>query len=217
MRSLLWHQGILYAGGTFKRIGNLEASGVARWDGLRWEALGPGLQEPGLSHGNALAASGPNLFVGGPFSQADGRIVEGIARWDGTDWHALASGLPFGPRNQARLVNDLLVVGDDLLTGGAFLNAGRIQGINHLALWNGSVWQSIGPSFDFRADQFRLTLSNQIDRPYRVEYSTDLVQWRSLAEYTDLTQTVNVYSPAAVDGQPQFFRAVPMDRAPIMP
>ena len=82
----------IYAGGDFSRAGTLSASGVAKWDGTTWSALGSGVDDVVY----AIATSGGNLYAMGRFVTAGGIHVNHIARWDGVSWSALgnATGVP---------------------------------------------------------------------------------------------------------------------------
>ena len=62
--------GNLYASGNFDSItsgaGSVQAQGIAKWNGGKWEALGSGIR----SAGKALAIEDSTLFVGGGFFTA---------------------------------------------------------------------------------------------------------------------------------------------------
>ncbi len=70
--------GDLIVGGSFVRIGGVEARRLARWDGTAWSVFGAGLDD----RVNALTISGNAIVVGGRFTQAgDGRSTH-IALWE---------------------------------------------------------------------------------------------------------------------------------------
>lgn len=81
--------GNLYVGGSFSVIGDVQARGVAKWDGKRWSTLGTGVSGSVTS----MALSGSNLFVIGSFTDAGGVPANHVARWDGQKWSALGDGL----------------------------------------------------------------------------------------------------------------------------
>ncbi len=126
--------GNLYIGGNFSVVGETVASGVAKWDGSHWSALGSGLQSPQVS---SLAVSGPDLYAGGNFGLAGGIQVDRIARWNGTNWSALGSGVVGGS------VRALAVIGTNVYAGGDFTSIGGVAG--KIAQWNGSIWSAMGP------------------------------------------------------------------------
>lgn len=78
-------RGQVFVGGIFTNAGGVPVTGLARWDGTNWSALGSGLSFPQLSGGRArifaLAVSGDELFVGGAFTHAGRQAASGLARY----------------------------------------------------------------------------------------------------------------------------------------
>jgi hypothetical protein len=72
----------VYVGGRFTTVGKMDASGIAKWDGSHWSALGSGVD--GVVF--AIAVSGNNVYAGGYFTYAGGERASCIAKWDGTLW-----------------------------------------------------------------------------------------------------------------------------------
>ena len=72
----------LYIGGAFESVGPLDTYGIAKWDGIRWSAVGGGIR-----HGSVRTltdyddGSGPTLYAGGGFLRAAGRASVRIAKW----------------------------------------------------------------------------------------------------------------------------------------
>jgi hypothetical protein len=88
--ALASHGGDLVAGGL-----GLTADGefpglVARFDGVRWRAIGGGVFGDDV---RAIATYMGDLVVAGELTQAGGQSVRSIARWDGAQWHPLGAGL----------------------------------------------------------------------------------------------------------------------------
>ena len=86
----------LYTGGLFTSAGGVSASGIAKWDGSSWSALGSGLKRTtviALSIFDDGSGSGPALYAGGGFATAGGVSANRIAKWDGSRWSALGSGM----------------------------------------------------------------------------------------------------------------------------
>jgi hypothetical protein len=123
--------GNLYIGGRFTFVGTAFASGVAKWDGTTWSALGSGMTNDVY----ALAVSGTNLYAGGMFTTAGGVPANYIAKWDGSAWSALGSGV-------GSTVRALAVSGTNLYAGGMFYTAGGVTA-NQIAKWNGSAWSAL--------------------------------------------------------------------------
>jgi len=87
----------LYAGGYFTVAGGVPASGVAKWNGSTWSALGSGVSgfTPGYigPYVTALAVDGTDLYAGGFFIGAGGVPANCIAKWDGSTWSPLGHGV----------------------------------------------------------------------------------------------------------------------------
>jgi hypothetical protein len=124
--------GNLYIGGDFTLVGALAANSIAKWNGLSWISLGPGIDGTVYT----LAVSGSDVYAGGWFTTAGGGAANRIAKWDGTNWSALGSGMD-------STVYGLAVSGDDVYAGGDFTMAGG-SGATHIAKWNGTNWSALG-------------------------------------------------------------------------
>ncbi len=83
----------LFVGGKFAEAGATQASGVARWNGQSWAALGSGVdwEVNALARFDDGGGSGPALFVGGGFSVAGGVPSYAIARWTTAGWFSIFS------------------------------------------------------------------------------------------------------------------------------
>lgn len=130
-------------GGQFTTAGDAAASGVARWSGTSWEALGTGLGMGGNVH--ALAASnsvGGPLYAGGDFTTAGTTIARRVARYDDASatWSALGSG--FDARVRA-----LALDGTTLIAGGDFTRSGAVP-MAHVAAFDGTTWNTLGGGTD---------------------------------------------------------------------
>jgi hypothetical protein len=77
--------GKLYCCGRFTNMSGVKASGIARWDGTKWEALGSGFfADTGVNRGSGLAIRGSDVFAIGTFAAAGLSESSGIARWNDT-------------------------------------------------------------------------------------------------------------------------------------
>ncbi len=126
----------LYAGGLFTTAGGVRATNIAKWDGSRWWALGPGIS----GSVDCLAVSGTNLYAGGAFRTAGTAAVNHITKWNGSTWCGLSSGLG-GP------VSALAVSGTNLYAGGSFTNAGPVR-VNRIARWDGNEWSPLSSGIE---------------------------------------------------------------------
>jgi hypothetical protein len=142
--------GNLYVGGYFDQATNADGStvavtGVAKWNGSTWSALGTGLTQ---NNGNpptvlSLAASGGDVYVGGVFDKAGGTTVNSIAKWNGSAWSALGSGVTrpnFPSGTQSGAVFSIRVQGTDIYLAGQFDNTPT----DHITKWNGTAYQAVG-------------------------------------------------------------------------
>ncbi|MFO0838187.1 MAG: hypothetical protein U1D55_06635 [Phycisphaerae bacterium] len=140
----------LYVAGEFTTIGAINASYLARWNGVAWNAV------PGVFGGISCCSppvatlavyddgAGPALYVGGEFTTIDGAPLSHIARWDGQSWAALGSGLGDEPLAMLSFDDGS---GPALFVGGFFSNAGGATA-NRVARWNGMAWSAVGAGFD---------------------------------------------------------------------
>ena len=124
----------LYAGGGYTLLGGEQVSGVARWDGSTWSAVGSG-----VPNAYALLAfddgSGAALYAGGG---------SGLHRWDGASWTSIDA------------VGDGAIVclaafddgsGPALYAGGTFTSIGGVAA-SRIARWDGGVWSALGSGTD---------------------------------------------------------------------
>lgn len=99
--SLVEFRGALYAVGNFTRISGVNARGLARWDGSKWEPV-----EPGYNTSVAACVSSDEvLYFALACCQVNGPA--GLMSWDGRNWKLL--GTPSGYRDligQALLINN---------------------------------------------------------------------------------------------------------------
>lgn len=138
----------LYVGGLFDEAGGVDATGVARWDGLRssvpaslrWTGEVQGfyaLSTYDEGHGNGI-----NLYAGGWFRNGAGSQVN-AARWDGSWWSGL-----IGPSGTGVEGGVYALAGFDdgdgpaLYAGGGFAYQGNVF-LNFVARWTGSAWQPL--------------------------------------------------------------------------
>ena len=88
---------IFYAGGEFDTIGEVRALNIARWDGEKWDSLGPGFTNLSTNDcyvENIVFDSYGNVYVSGSFTNAGDVEINNIAKWDGVRWSSLGDGLP---------------------------------------------------------------------------------------------------------------------------
>lgn len=169
----------LFIGGGFDEVGPpdnpVPATGVARWDGAAWSAVGGGVDpEPGVqtrvSHMLVADPDGPgpvgeSLYLAGSFAGAGGIQTPGIVRWDGAAWSGLAGGI--GPLEEISGRARALALYDDgsgpaLYIAGRFETAGSTPARN-IARWNGESWSALGDGLDHIA--YTLTVFDDDAQP----------------------------------------------------
>ncbi len=134
INSLEVHNGKLYVGGTFKRIGGIDANNVAAFDGRRWEALGEGIEFVVAD----LHSHQGELYLGAHYwPAAEENALSKIVRWDGEKWHAMGASLD-------REVRMMASYGNDLYVHGPFLGRVGNETIRKAAVWDGSSWRPAG-------------------------------------------------------------------------
>lgn len=149
MHTLAVHEGTLYAGGAFGRVGNpgfASHRNLARWDGTAWQPMAA--NGSGVDGEVRTLASGPDgLYVGGYFSAAGDLAFGGgaiaaasVVRWDSSQFHALAGGIvdALGGTVYAITAHD-----GRMVATGAFAGTGSGIAAN-IAAWDGVRWQRFG-------------------------------------------------------------------------
>ena len=134
------YQGQLYAGGEFDNTGGQGLSGIARWNGSAWEAVGGPVGGPYYpAVFDMVVTSDDRLVVVGRFDSVGGVAADNIAAWDGQQWSALGDGLDgnlsivFGVEEYA---GKIYACGNFPLAGG--------QPVDKIAAWDGSAWEPVG-------------------------------------------------------------------------
>lgn len=119
--------GDVIAGGALARAGGVAVANIARWDGVAWSAMGPGV--PAYVRCILELANG-NIVAGG----AGDFGMPNISVWNGASW----SGLPGSPPvfAMAELPNG------DLVGGG--LDYATNPASPFVTRWNGTSWAPLG-------------------------------------------------------------------------
>ncbi len=125
--------------GDFTTDGSTALNGIARWDGVAFQALGSGIT--GTSVDAVAQLANGDLIAGGEFATAGGVPAANVARWNGSTWSAIGSGC------NGQVLALVQMPNGDLIAGGAFTAAGATP-CSHIARWNGSSWSPIGAGVD---------------------------------------------------------------------
>jgi trimeric autotransporter adhesin len=143
--ALAVYDGALYVGGAFKEAGDVQAVGLARWNGAAWSAVGNVTSGEYGDSGEvyALAADATALYAGGRFTAISGVETVALASYNGTAWSALGGGVlgdDLVPQVMALALRD-----GRLYVGGSFQRAdGRT--VRNVAVWTRSTqtWAGLG-------------------------------------------------------------------------
>lgn len=144
-------RGRLLVCGDFMRVGAVEATGIAIWDGEAWESVTTALRPANAGAERAVVrcaarfddGTGEAWYFGGSFVDVTGTI-RNIARWRGGALEAVGGGLGTGVTSTQEV--RALVVHDDgsgpaLYAGGSW-NLGSAP--RYMARWRGNGWESVG-------------------------------------------------------------------------
>lgn len=132
VNDLIFYHGELYVAGNFFNADTVVASsGVVKWDGTQWQAVGEFYVGALNSFVNDLEVYHDTLYAGGFFRSVAGapEYFESIAKWDGTSW--VASGIQLtGEVRKLHVFNNKLVVAGDfwLNTGAPIKNICQLNG-----------------------------------------------------------------------------------------
>jgi hypothetical protein len=130
----------VYIGGWFDTVDGSPANRVAKWNGSSWTSMG----SPN-GYVWAIAIMGSDVYAGGAFTVMDGTTVNHIAKWNGS-WSALQG--TSGSTGVSNSVLALAVSGTNLYVGGLFHKLGSNDSFgtdaNHIAMWDGTDWSTLG-------------------------------------------------------------------------
>ena len=121
----------LFVAGNFIRIGDLDAVGIAQWNGREWSAVGS------ASDGTVVAilvhddGSGEALYAIGNFD-LPGMPNLRIARWNGTEWSAVGTDVPS--------IGSTMTVFNDGLGEKLYVSSAPAAGLYQ---WDGVTWSLV--------------------------------------------------------------------------
>lgn len=139
--------GHLYVGGSFANAGDAFGDNLSDWDGYTWTSLGSNGAGNGAlnAHVWTLAAlPDGRVYAGGSFTSAGGNVEANYAAWfdPGSDsWEKIgtAAGSPLNAG-----VWTMALIGNRVILGGAFSNAGGLATADAIAEWTGTAWKAYG-------------------------------------------------------------------------
>lgn len=134
----------LYAGGIFESAGGVAAANVARWDGVKWSAVGAGLNGQVRHLASLTGNSGASLFAAGIFTASGSVALGPIARWDGIQWIDASDGWTGFPFAFACFDDGA----GDLLYAASSRQRSNGAAYTQLCKWNGDSWVDVDAEFD---------------------------------------------------------------------
>lgn len=134
--------GNLYAGGVFEGAGEVNARGIAQWNGTSWSALSEGIAGEYTSIEVLATDNAGNLYVGGYFSDigtpTPGFKAKNIATWNGSSWNTLGDGII-----SENCISAITIADDGALyVGGDFTTAGNAPA-RGIARWSNNRWSAL--------------------------------------------------------------------------
>ena len=143
----------IYFGGEFASASSVaETRRLAGWIDDTWASVGDGIGScPPAQRVVALAEFGDDtVIVGGKFRCAGASGIEddtNISMWNGSAWIPMNGGVRPSDTREGDIVADVIVHGDTVYVGGAFINAGPVDDsmvASSLATWSAGTWQAWG-------------------------------------------------------------------------
>jgi hypothetical protein len=136
--------GQLYISGTFQHAGDIEANGVAVWDGSQFQTFGTGVDNCITTCPIVLSTAVWNDEVYcSPTSYSMGGVLDpnGLMKWNGEEWARVNEGLSFFNGNDG-IVLDFLPTETRLMILGSFQLAGTDTAYS-VATWDGEELSSL--------------------------------------------------------------------------
>jgi len=154
--ALLAEEDRVVVGGSFTRIGGIDAQSVATWEPGGWTARSLTGFEPSEAEGAfrgpvvyGLARDGGGvLHVGGVLFRADDWTTGGVARWEGESWELVGSGFAMSggfAGDFPGIVSDLALHDGMIYATGCITRTGGdgpSTPLPQVARWNGAAWEA---------------------------------------------------------------------------
>ncbi len=144
MRSLVFFDGDLYAGGYLNEIGGVTAHKLAKWNGSTWSSL-PGDPIGLTDHVQAMIVWNDGgddaLYIGGDFENVGGgTALDYIFKWNGSQLLSVGRGTNDD-------VEAMAVFNGELYIGGQFTEVYQADGTalaaEKVARWDGAMWHAV--------------------------------------------------------------------------
>jgi|GEM_PF-3302786 len=129
-------QTVVYVAGDFQRIGGIDATGIARFDGSQWTQLGDGIDSGVRDLVEFDDGTGLAIYAAGTFEFNNGQEHSGVARWKNGHWSSAGADVNGQNRVFALAVHE-----------GELFAAGNFESVNgeftdRIVAWNGTTWRT---------------------------------------------------------------------------
>ncbi len=144
--SMTVYNGELYIAGNFTGVDTIQASQIAKWNGVSWSAVGSGINFESYPYGidgsyytfvKSLQVYNGALYATGGFTHCGEIQTQSIANWNGSNWSNLGLGLygnayPLNGSGYTMASTDTA-----LFVGGSFNYVNGFNGVpaNNIAAW----------------------------------------------------------------------------------
>jgi hypothetical protein len=135
----------IYMSNRFNHIGGQLSNGIARWDGINWLPVHPGIftdnNYPGAAFG--YCEQNGTLFMVGNFRRVGLDTANSVASWDGNVWQTY--GAPEDTQHDVPVHSKIVFYKGEMYVGGNCYNIidGNIN--SGIIRYNGTSWHQVGP------------------------------------------------------------------------
>ena len=133
----------IYVLGQFDEVGGIGANDIARWNGVKWDSMGSGINSAPFTGANVggITTYHNKLYVGGIFFTSLGNVkAVCIGTWNGTSWDSMPI-QPFDNYYDGAAV--LTVINNKLYMAGVFDSVAGKPNIYDIASWNDTNWSGL--------------------------------------------------------------------------
>lgn len=138
-QTIMEYNGQLYVGGFIDYMGTVKTTGIAKWNGVKWDSLSAQLN----GNVNDLEVFNGELYVTGFFWKAGSLNVRSVVKYNGINWSNPGSvGFPYTTYTGYPFLNCLEVFNNELYVGGDFYDSTTTHIC--IAKFDGTAWKKVG-------------------------------------------------------------------------
>jgi len=144
VRAIAWHAGKVYVGGVFTNVGgNTNINFLAEWTGTAWRSPCSG-SNPITAQVAALQIIGNTLYIGGSFANGANILSADFLLACDLTTRAPSSTVPSDGDFNSGIAALTADSNGTLYAGGAFNSLEGVNGIDHVAYYQGGTWHQMG-------------------------------------------------------------------------